>query len=79
MEEDSYCCSFYMIPNLLLKGARTSSIRMWEQPRAGKHKVNVGTSTGSEELTKVNDPTAFRKQRGLDEEGTILGHLLQES
>lgn len=77
MEEESYSCSFYTILNVLLKGARTSSIRLQKQPRAGKHKANTGSSPRSELPTKVNDPTvAFRRQRCLDEEGIILCRLL---
>lgn len=69
-----------MILNLLLKGDRTLSVRMRKQLRAGKHKVHIGSSTGSERPTKVNDPiVAFRRQRFLDKEGTVLGCLLQES
>lgn len=74
MEEESYSYSFYVTLNLLLKGDRIPSTQMWKQPRAGKHKVSVGSSTECEELTKVTDPTAFTTQRLLDEGRNILGH-----
>lgn len=42
MEKNSYSSSSYVMPIFLLRRARTSSVRMWKQTRAGKHEVNMG-------------------------------------